>query len=100
MSAKHTARPAVRPTRPASGTETQRSCNGSLAAAATLLGAFILWTLAVCTIDIRPIGPGGSRVGFASINTAFHQLTSENLISCVAGTSPQEGCTFPVYGRS
>lgn len=37
--------------------------------------AFALWTLAVCTIDVQPIGPQGSLVGLADINRAFHTLT-------------------------
>lgn len=37
-----------------------------------LLGAFALWTAAVCLIDMRPIGPNGSSVGFAALNGAVH----------------------------
>lgn len=37
-----------------------------------LLGAFALWTAAVCLIDVRPIGSNGSSVGFAALNGAVH----------------------------
>ena len=40
-----------------------------------LLGAFLLWTAGVCLVDVRPIGPMGSRVGFAGLNGWFHGLT-------------------------
>ena len=40
-----------------------------------LLGAFLLWTAGVCLVDVRPIGPLGSAVGFAGLNGWFHSLT-------------------------
>lgn len=40
-----------------------------------LLGAFALWTLAITKMDVQPIGPQGSLVGFATINRFVHQLT-------------------------
>ncbi len=39
------------------------------------LAAFALWTFLIRCVDVRPIGPNGSRVGFAAINGAFHALT-------------------------
>ena len=46
-----------------------------LCLAACLLSAFALWTAAVCTFDVQPIGPLESVVGFASINRFFHNFT-------------------------
>ena len=43
--------------------------------ASGLLAAFVLWTLAVCVVDVQTIGPKGSAVGFAALNGWFHELT-------------------------
>lgn len=40
-----------------------------------LLAAFVLWTVAVCRVDVQEIGPQGSAVGFASLNLTVHRLT-------------------------
>ena len=47
---------------------------------AGFLGAFVLWTVLVSLVDIRPIGPNGSRVGFAALNRFVHGLTGVNLL--------------------
>ena len=44
-----------------------------------MLAAFVLWTVAVCTIDVRAIGPEGSEVGFGALNEWFHKLTGVHL---------------------
>ncbi len=44
-----------------------------------LLISFILWTFLVAFIDVKPIGPEASEVGFATINGAFHKFTGENM---------------------
>ena len=38
-----------------------------------LLGVFILWTGSVCLVDVQPVGPTGTAVGFATVNRWFHQ---------------------------
>lgn len=40
-----------------------------------LLGAFVLWTVAVRFVDVQAIGPQDSRVGFAALNRFIHKLT-------------------------
>jgi len=40
-----------------------------------LLVAFVLWTVALCFVDVREIGPQGSSVGFSGINGFVHTLT-------------------------
>ena len=41
--------------------------------------AFILWTVAVTFIDVQPIGPESSRVGFAALNQFVHQITGVHM---------------------
>jgi len=48
-------------------------------AAVCMLAAFALWTAAVCCIDVRPIGPKESAVGFAALNGFFHRLTGTHM---------------------
>ena len=47
--------------------------------AAILLGAFVVWTAAVRLVDVQPIGPQGSAVGFATINGWVHDLTGVHM---------------------
>lgn len=44
------------------------------------LTAFVLWTIMVSQVDVQSIGPNASRVGFATINGAFHKWTGVNWI--------------------
>ena len=44
-----------------------------------LLNAFVLWTAAVTSVDVAPIGPSGSSVGFAVLNGWFHRLTGVHI---------------------
>ena len=47
----------------------------SLYLAIVLLALFALWTVSVQLIDVQPIGPRGSVVGFAALNGFIHNLT-------------------------
>lgn len=44
-----------------------------------LLIAFTLWTLLVRFVDVQAIGPEGSSVGFAALNSRFHALTGVHM---------------------
>ena len=44
-----------------------------------LLAAFALWTIAIQGIDVQPIGPRGSAVGFATLNGFVHNLTGTHM---------------------
>ena len=43
------------------------------------LASFILWTLLISIVDVQPIGPRDSAVGFATINGMFHNLTGVHM---------------------
>lgn len=43
------------------------------------LTAFVLWTMAVRTVDVQPIGPHGSLVGLGTINRFVHGLTGVHM---------------------
>ena len=47
---------------------------------ASLVAAFVLWTVLVRLVDVRAIGPDGSAVGFATINRFVRELTGVNWV--------------------
>ena len=47
---------------------------------ASLVVAFMLWTVLVRFVDVRAIGPEDSSVGFATLNGFVHELTGVNWI--------------------
>ena len=44
-----------------------------------LLTAFVVWTFAVRFVDVQPIGPLGSTVGFATLNRFVHNVTGVHM---------------------
>ena len=50
-----------------------------LGASMLMLAAFVLWTVAICLVDVQAIGPEGSSVGFAGINGFVHNLTGVHM---------------------
>ena len=40
---------------------------------------FTLWTVLLRLIDVQPIGPNGSAVGFATLNGCFHRFTGVHM---------------------
>ena len=49
------------------------------AIAFSLLSAFVLWTLLLGKVDVQPIGPRNSAVGFATVNGFVHSLTGTHM---------------------
>ena len=43
------------------------------------LAAFVLWTLLLCFVDVRAIGPEGSSVGFSALNGFIHEKIGVNM---------------------
>ncbi len=50
-----------------------------LIAGLATVAVFVLWTVLISYVDVRPIGPEGSQVGFAALNGAVHRLTGVNM---------------------
>ena len=44
-----------------------------------LLLAFVVWTVLIQTVDVRPVGVNGTNIGFAMVNTWFHRLTGVHM---------------------
>ena len=71
--------------------------------AAGLLAAFVLWTVAVCFVDVQAVGPRSSSVGFATVNSFVHNLTGVNftlyVITDWLGLVPVAVCLgFAIFG--
>ena len=47
--------------------------------AVCFLAAFVLWTVAVCFVDVKAVGPNDSSVGLSAINLLFHNITGVNM---------------------
>jgi len=45
-----------------------------------MLVAFVMWTVAICIVDVQAIGPQESTVGFATINQFIHKLTGVHTV--------------------
>ena len=46
-----------------------------LAAGAALILGFILWTVLIMKVDVKPLGVNGTDIGFSAVNTWFFELT-------------------------
>ena len=46
-----------------------------LLAGSLLIGAFVVWTILIQLVDVQSIGVNGTKIGFATWNRWFHQLT-------------------------
>ena len=57
----------------------KQETNKHLISALFYFTAFFLWTTALRFLDVQPIGPRGSVVGFATLNGWFHALTGVHM---------------------
>lgn len=58
----------------------QKQSKKNFIVAGVLLLLFVIYTIMVMTVDVQPIGPEGSKVGFATINGFFHNLIGVNMV--------------------
>jgi len=52
----------------------------SLCLALGLLSMFVLWSVFIGTVDVKPIGPYEQSVGFATLNGYFSRLVGTNML--------------------
>ena len=45
----------------------------------SLIGVFLIWTKLIQSIDIQPWGINGTKIGFATMNCWFHELTGVHM---------------------
>ncbi len=57
----------------------KRNSQNSLFLPISILLAFVLWTVLICLVDVRKIGPSGSSVGLATLNEFIFKLTGVHL---------------------
>ena len=50
-----------------------------MAAGGALVLAFVLLTILIQTVDVKPVGVNGTNIGFAAVNTWFHRLTGVHM---------------------
>lgn len=51
-----------------------------LCSAIVLLLLFVLWTILICLVDVRIVGPQDSSIGFATSNVFFHNFTGVHMM--------------------
>lgn len=67
------------------------------------IAAFVIWTLAVLNVDVKPLGVNGTNIGFSSLNCWFHQQTGVHMklysITDWLGLIPIAACVcFCIFG--
>ena len=56
----------------------EKNWKKQMTAGILLILAFAAWTILIMKVDVQPAGVNGTDIGFAGINTRFHQLTGEH----------------------
>ncbi len=57
----------------------KKNIKTTLIPAIIFLILFILWTILIVTEDVKPVGVNETDIGFATLNTWFHNLTGVNM---------------------
>ena len=50
-----------------------------IAVGISLVLVFRVWTVLIQCVDVRPVGVNGTNIGFAAVNTWFHQWTGTHM---------------------
>ena len=50
-----------------------------LIAGLIMMAAFVIWTMLIQTVDVRPAGQNGTNIGFSAMNLAFHRMTGVHM---------------------
>ena len=50
-----------------------------LLAGSLLIGTFVVWTILIQLVDVQSIGVNGTKIGFATWNSLFHQFTGVHM---------------------
>ena len=50
-----------------------------LIAGLIMMAAFVIWTMLIQNVDVRPAGQNGTDIGFAGFNVGFHEMTGVNM---------------------
>ena len=45
-----------------------------------LLAGFVVWTVLILHVDVQSAGPYGTKIGFATLNVWFHQMTGVHML--------------------
>ena len=56
-------------------TEIMKNERRNMCGGLTLLLEFVLWTILIQMVDVKPEGIDGTDIGFSTINVWFHNLT-------------------------
>lgn len=56
-----------------------KNCKKTLGLGVAFIVWFVIWTLLIQNVDIKPLGQNGTDIGFSTFNIWFHKLTGVNM---------------------
>ena len=75
----------------------KRNGKGIVWAGLGWMAAFVIWTMLIQTVDVRAVGPNGTKVGFAALNGWFHALTGVHWLTDIIGAALLSAGLFALY---